>query len=217
MQNSKSYSLIVTLTVTFCLLLGSLFVVDNADAAQQRRSKRKSATAAKPADPRKRTTVQTLTVNVGTKKNAVELLYLNSPWGQTTFGYLEEGGSDYYSNRTWPFAHLKIHTKASYEGKSIEPGDYILYITPKNESNKQMSISLASFKLEANKKTFLVNGDVFTETPENIDVLTTKPVTFAKGAELINSLKIELTASGSDVNINMHYGDRTLTEKLTVN
>ncbi len=218
MQNSKLYSIIPTLVVTFCLLLSSVLIVDNAEAAQQkRRSRGKKAAAAKPADPRKLTRIQTLTVDVGSTKKAVELFYLNSPWGQTTFSYLEDGGNDYYSNRTWPFAHLKIKTKSNYEGKSVEPGDYVLYITPKNSDNKQMSISLASIKLETGQKTFLVNGDVFTETPENVNVVTTKPITFAKGAPLLNSLKIELTASGSDVNINMHYGDRTLTEKLTVN
>ncbi len=225
MQNSKLYSTIPTLVVTFCLLLGSVLIVDNVEAAQQkRRSRTKKAvaaettqTAAKPTDPRKLTRIQTVTVDVGSTKRAVELFYLNSPWGQTTFSYLEDGGNDYYSNRTWPFAHLKIKAKANYEGKSVEPGDYVLYITPKNGENKQMSISLASIKLEAGQKTFLVNGDVFTETPENVNLVTTKPITFAKGAPLLNSLKIELTASGSDVNINMHYGDRTLTEKLTVN
>lgn len=216
MQNSKKYNVVVTLIVTLCLILSSLFAINNADAAQQKRRKGKAA-AAKPADPRKRTTIQTAIANVGTKKNAVEVLYLNMPWGQTTFSYLEDGGSDYYSNRTWPFAHLKVHAKANYEGKSIEPGDYILYITPKNENNKQMSISLASLKLDAGQKTFLVNGDVFTETPENLTVITTKPIAFAKGAELINALKIDLTTSGSDVSINMHYGDRTLTEKLSLN
>jgi hypothetical protein len=216
MQNSKTSKFIVTLAVTFSLLMGSLFVINNAEAAQQRRGKGKSA-AAKPADPRKRTTVQTATIAVGAKKNAVEVLYLNSPWGPTTFGYLENGGNDYYSNRTWPFAHLKINAAAKYEGKSVEPGDYILYINPKNESNKQMSVSLASFKPEAGKRTFLVNGDVFTETPENLTVITTKPVTFAKGAEVANALKIALSAEGSNVNINLHYGDRTLTEKLSIN
>ncbi|MBI4851795.1 MAG: hypothetical protein HY819_08375 [Acidobacteria bacterium] len=212
----KKYSSIITLTITLCLLLSSLFVVNNAEAAQQKRRRGKAA-AAKTSDPRKLTRIQTTTIDVGSTKKAVEVLYLNSPWGATTFGYLEEGGNDYYSNRTWPFAHLKVNAKAKYEGKAIEPGDYILYITPKNNNNKQMSMSLASFKPEAGQKTFLVNGDVFTETPENINVITTRPVNFAKGAEVAKALKIALTANGSDVNINMHYGDRTLTEKVTIN
>lgn len=218
MQNSKKYSFILTLGVAICLFISSLAIVNNAEAGQQKRRRSGGKTAAaKPADPRKRTTIQTATVAVGSKKNALELLYLNMPWGQTTFGYLEDGGSDYYSNRTWPFAHLKVHSKATYDGHSIEPGDYILYITPKNDTNKQMSMSLASLKLDAGQRTFLVNGDVFTETPENVNVIATKPITFAKGAEMLNSLKIDLATSGSDVSINMHYGDRTLTEKLTIN
>lgn len=215
MQNSKKFNFGVTLTVTLCLILSSLFVINNAEAAQQKRKGK--AAAAKPADPRKLTRIQTVKAVVGGPKKSVELLYLNSPWGQTTFSYLEEGGNDYYSNRTWPFAHIKVNAKASYEGKSIEPGDYVLYITPKNDKNKQMSVSLASLKLDAGQRTFLVNGDVFTETPENLTVITTKPITFAKGAEVAKVLKIGLAVNGSDVSINMHYGDRTLTEKLTLN
>lgn len=227
MQNKKSlYSVITTITVTLCLFLSSFLMVDNALAATQkkhRRSKKTTSTstttaaAKKPVDPRSLTRVQTLSVDVNGNKNAVELRYLNMPWGEKTFSYLEDGGSEYYSNRTWPFAHVKLNTKATYEGKTVEPGDYILLITPKNDKNPQMSMSLASVKLEADQQTFLVNGDVFTETPDNAQVITSKPVQFAKGAELLNALKIELTSSGSEVNVNMHYGTRTLTEKFTIN
>lgn len=218
MQNKKFYSLVVTLSVAVCLFLSSFMIVDDAFAQQKRRRKKTGQTmSSKPADPRSATRIQTLAVNVGAKKKAVELLYLNMPWGQQTFSFIEDGGNDYYSNRTWPFAHIKVNTAANYQGKSITPGDYILYITPKNEKNPQMSISLASVKLPADKKTFLVNGDVFTETPEDIQVVTSRAIRFDKGAPMLKSLKIDLTASGSDVNIGLHYGDRTFTDKLTVN
>ncbi len=221
MQNKKIYSVIITIAVTLGLFLSSLLVVDNALAQKKhRRSKKTTSTATaskKPVDPRSLTKVQTASVEVNGNKNAVELLYLNLPWGEKTFSYLEDGGSEYYSNRTWPFAHVKLNTKATYEGKSIEPGNYILFITPKNDKNPQMSMSLASFKLEPDQQTFLVNGDVFTETPENAQVITSKPIQFAKGAPMLNALKIEVTTHGSEVNVNMHYGDRTLTEKFTIN
>lgn len=172
---------------------------------------------AKKPDPRKQTTIQRSFVASGKARKAIEVLYLNLPFGETTFGYLEKGGNDYYSNRTWPFAHIKLAVKAQYEDKTLAPGNYVIYITPKSEENPVMSLTLASFKPKPKEITFLTPGDVFTDTPENTVEIKTKPIAFTKGAAAIDHLEIELQKESEDVNINIHYGDRTLTEKLKLN
>lgn len=170
------------------------------------------------ADPRKATTIQVATFDDGKTKNAVEVRYLNLPFGEATFGYMEVGGNRYYSNRTWPIMHMKLARQAVYDGKTLQPGDYVFFITPKSEKLKadSMMFSLASFKPDAARGTFLVPGDVFTETPKDAVVISQKPVTFGKGANNSPALQVSVGKEGDAVSIKLHYGNRTLTEKLTL-
>ena len=70
----------------------------------------------KKVDKRKLTTIQTASVDVGATKKAVEVRYLNLPWGKATFGYIETGidprNGQYYAKRSWPVAHLRISAPA---------------------------------------------------------------------------------------------------------
>lgn len=167
-------------------------------------------------DPRKTTTIQTAATDMGDTKSAVEVRYLNLPFGAPTFGYMEVGGDRYYSNRTWPILHLKLARKAMYDGKTLQPGDYVFFITPKSEKLKStsMMLSLASFKPDAASGTFLVPGDVFTDTPKDAVVISQKPVMFGKGAPNSPALQVAVGKESDGVSIKLHYGDRTLTEKL---
>lgn len=203
---SNSLRKIAAMTAYLCLVSASLIFISQTACAQEGQT----------MDKRKLTTIQTAAVGVGDKKNAVEVRYLNLPFGAATFGYMEKGGNRFYSNRTWPIAHLKLATTATYEGKKLAPGDYVFIITPKSETFKTetMTLSLASFKPETEGGTFLKPGDVFTTTPKDVTVISQKPVTFASGAPLNENLKIALEKTGETVAINIHYGDRTLTEKL---
>lgn len=160
-------------------------------------------------DKRKLTTIQTA------KADAVEVRYLNLPWGEATFGYLEAGGNGYYSTRTWPFAHLTLEKQASWDGKTLAPGDYVLYITPKSDS-APMTLTVASFK-PGESGTFLVPGNVFVETPANVTVVGTKPVTFAKKDPVAPELAIQVEKAGDGADLMVHYGNRWLSEHLTMN
>ncbi|HEX8000625.1 MAG TPA: hypothetical protein VF528_19755 [Pyrinomonadaceae bacterium] len=192
-----------------CLTLTSVLSVLAQDGAMGGQGK---------TDPRKLTTIQVAATDDGETKNAVEVRYLNLPFGAPTFGYMENGGDRYYSNRTWPILHMKLARAATYEGKSLLPGDYVFYITPKSEQLKtnSMMLTLASFKPTAANGTFLVAGNVFTETPKDAVVVSQKPVTFGKGAPVSSALQVSVGKEGKDVSIKLHYGDRTLTEKLVL-
>ena len=159
-------------------------------------------------DKRKLTTIQTA------KGDAVEVRYLNLPFGERTFGYMSVGGDDYYSNRTWPIAHLTVAKTASWQGHDLAPGDYVLYITPKSAS-APMSLTVASFKPN-DKGTFLVAGDVFVETPKDAVAVATVPVTFDKKDPMVDHLDIAVNKAGDGSDIVIHYGDHWLTQHLAV-
>lgn len=166
-------------------------------------------------DKRKQTTIQTVTVDVGKAKEAVTVKFLNSPWGEKTFSYLEVGGSAYYSTRDWPFAHLKLAGKAKWIGVELEPGDYVWVVTPKSES-APMSLSLWKFTPDATG-TFLVAGDVFTERPKDAMMVASTPIVFEKDKPLVDHLEITAKANGKKTSIVVHYGTRSITEELALN
>jgi hypothetical protein len=174
-----------------------------------------AAMGAQGVDRRKETTIVTSAVDVGSTKGAIEVRYLNVPFGETTFGYLESGGSDYYSTRTWPFAHLKLATSAKVAGKTLSAGDYVLYVTPKS-ATVPMSLSVASFKPGASG-TFLVAGNVFTETPKDAVEVVKVPVTFTKGGPSIDHLEIVLDSASKGAEMKVHYGDRWLSQTIEAN
>lgn len=170
-------------------------------------------------DKRKLTTIQTAAADYGATKNAVEVRYLNLPWGEATFGYIENGvdprNEGYYAARTWPIAHLRLNVPATWEGKQLAPGDYAIVITPRDQkSNKDMTLALASFKPAEDGGTFLKAGNVFVETPKDAQVISQKTIKFDKGAPVASQLEVWVGKQGNDVEIKFHYGDRTHTEKL---
>jgi hypothetical protein len=202
--------------LTFVALLS--FVAGNAFAQDTMGG---MAQGEKKVDKRKLTTIQTASVDVGGTKNAVEVRYLNLPWGKATFGYIETGidprNGNYYAKRSWPVAHLRLATPARYQGKTLTPGDYAIIITPKNPETKAgMKLAIASFKPAAENGTFLVPGNVFAEAPSDSTVIAEHEVAFAEGAPMVEELHIWTGAEGKTVSIKINYGDRTLTEKLTL-
>ncbi|MFN2598076.1 MAG: hypothetical protein ABR563_12925 [Pyrinomonadaceae bacterium] len=172
-----------------------------------------------PVDKRKLTTIQTAAADYGTTKDAVQVRYLNLPWGEATFGYIETGldprNKGYYSGRAWPIAHLRLNVPATWEGKKLAPGDYAIVITPRDaKANKDMTIALESFTPTDAGGTFLKAGDVFVETPKGATVVAAKTVKFDKGAPVAPQLEVWVGKSGKKVDIKFHYGDRTHTERL---
>lgn len=164
-------------------------------------------------DPRKATTIQTTTAKLGKVNDGLTIRYLNLPWGPTTFGYMENGGNQYYSKRTWPLAHFTLKAKADFFGKTLEPGDYVLVITPKGLAN-EMGMQIGSFTPKGENGTYLVPGNVFTDTPE-FKTVAAKPVKFASGAPMSDTLKFNLAPKGNKIEIRIHYGDRLYVDTMT--
>lgn len=165
-------------------------------------------------DKRKQTTIQTVTLDVARNKEAVTVKFLNLPWGEKTFSYLEVGGDDYYSTRDWPFAHLKLTRKAKWIGADLEPGDYVWVVTPKS-ATQPMGLSIWKFTPGASG-TFLVAGDVFTDRPADAVMVASKLVTFERDKPLVDHLDIKAAVNGKKVAVTVNYGTRSITEELTL-
>ncbi|MBA3322028.1 MAG: hypothetical protein H0T45_11370 [Pyrinomonadaceae bacterium] len=208
-MKNRTRTLVRTVTAT-TLILAMLSAIGLSGMAQQQ-----------GMDKRRQTTIQQASVDHGQVKNAASLRYLNLPWGASTFGYIETGvdtgNNGYYSSRTWPIAHLTLAHPATHNGQKLSAGDYVIYITPKGAAkNDSMTLTIASFQPAEKGGSFLKAGNVFAETPANATAVSQKPVAFAKGGQMIDHLEITMTQNKKDVMINFHYGDRTLTEKLTL-
>jgi hypothetical protein len=171
-------------------------------------------------DKRKLTTIQSASADYDKTPKAVEVRYLNLPWGEATFGYIETGidtrNGGYYTGRAWPIAHLHLAVPAVYDGKDLKPGDYAFVITPRNaKTNTDMTLALEWFKPAAEGGSFLKAGDVFVEVPRDAVVVTQKTIKFAKGGDPVDQLQMWVGKQGkNEIEIKFHYGDRTLTEKL---
>jgi len=163
-------------------------------------------------DPRKATTIQTTSARLGNVADAVMVRYLNLPWGPQTFGYIENGGNQFYSTRTWPVAHLTLKTRVKFFGREFEPGDYVLTIVPKGLAPK-MGMQVRSFQPSGEGGTFLVPGNVFTETPDG-PIVASRPIEFTPGAPQSDALRISLVPRKNMVEMTINYGDRSFTEKL---
>jgi hypothetical protein len=202
------------LTTLFAL---ALFAACAAVAAAQDAAGRMAAPAR--VDKRKLTTVQTAAADYGKTKGAVEVRYLNLPWGETTFGYIETGidsrNNGYYSGRSWPIAHLRLAVPATWGGHRLAPGDYAFVITPRDaKANRDMTIALESFTPAESGGSFLKAGDVFVDTPKDAKLVAEKTVKFDKGGPVAPQLEVGVGRSGDGVDIKFHYGDRTHTETL---
>ena len=174
-----------------------------------------------PVDKRKLTTVQTAAADCGDVNHAVVVRYLNLPFGEATFNYVETGkdpaNGGYYSGRTWPIAHLRLAAPAAHDGKRLAPGDYVIYITPRDPAkNADMTLSIATFKPAMTGGTFLKPGDVFVETPKDAQVVSQKKVKFARGASKVDELQVWVGKQNDKVDIKFQYGDRTLVETLNL-
>jgi hypothetical protein len=161
------------------------------------------------AQTREQTTIQTTTFDVPNVKDAAAFSYLDFPWGEVTFGYIEKGTKgNYYGERTWPFAQLNTKTALTLEGAKIAPGQYALVITPGGE-DKPMSLSVISFV----GPTFLKPGNIFSPAPKGTSVYT-KDVSFQTVDTSFDHMKIETVGTATGFDLVVIYGNRRLVKSF---
>src|SRR5215831_18278081 len=122
---------------------------------------------------REQTTIQTVSVAVNGKTDAITVRYLNLPWGEKTFQYIEKGEDNYYGTRSWPFARMTTTIAVKYGAQDLSPGAYALVLNP---AKKGQALTLTILKL-ADDKEFLQPGNIFVEVPGGKQVVTV-PVSF---------------------------------------
>lgn len=161
------------------------------------------------AQTREQTTIQTATADIGAVKEAVTVDYLNYPWGEVTFSYIEHGTKDsYYGERDWAFAQLDTKSALTMDGTKINPGQYALVISPGGGS-KPMTLSVIQF----DGPTFLKAGNVFAPAPKGTSIYS-QPVSFQTVDATVDHMKIDIapTAQGCDLVVN--YGNRRLVKSF---
>jgi len=162
------------------------------------------------AQTRAQTTIHTATFAKGPLTDAVIVSYLNFPWGETSFNYIEKGTKgSYYGERTWPFAQLDSKIPLTFEGTRLNAGQYALVINPGDET-KSMSMSIIPFE----GATFLKAGNIFSPTPKATAVYT-KDVAFETVGEVVDHMKIAVAPNDQGFDLVVNYGNRKLTKSFT--
>ncbi len=162
------------------------------------------------AQTREETTIQNATADLGKVKGAINVQYLNFPWGEVTFSYIEHGTKgSYYGERNWPFAQLDTKVPLNLDGTKINPGQYALVISPGSEA-KPMSLSLVQFEGE----TFLKAGNVFSPVPKG-DTIYSKDITFETVDTTADHMKIDVNPTTQGVDLIVDYGNRRLEKSFT--
>jgi hypothetical protein len=161
------------------------------------------------AQTREQTTLQNASLDLASIKEAVTVTYLNFPWGEVTFSYIEHGTKGtYYGERTWPFAQLDTKIPLTLEGSKLTPGQYALIIVPGEEA-KPMTLSVVQFE----GATFVKPGNVFSPAPHG-NAVYKKDVTFSTVDALLDHMKIDLLSTGQGFDLMVNYGNRRLTKSF---
>lgn len=162
------------------------------------------------AQTREQTTIQTTAIDLGSVKGAVAFSYLNLPWGEKTFSYIEHGVKDsYYGERTWPFAQMDTKVSLTVDGTKLAPGQYALVITPGSDA-KSMTFSVVRFE----GPTFLKPGNVFSPTPKGAS-LVSKDAEFATVEALTDHMNIETQKTKDGFTMIVNYGNRKFTKAFS--
>ncbi|MBZ5551772.1 MAG: hypothetical protein LAO21_03550 [Acidobacteriia bacterium] len=161
------------------------------------------------AQTREQTTLQAASLDLATIKDAVAVSYLNFPWGEVTFSYIEHGTKGtYYGERTWPFAQLDTKIPLTFEGTKLNPGQFALVIIP-GEDVKPMTLSVVQF----DGPTFVKPGNIFSPAPKG-NLVYKKDVSFSTVDTVFDHMKIELASTGQGFDLIVNYGNRRLTKSF---
>ena len=119
---------------------------------------------------REQTTIQSVSATVKGKPDAIVVKYLDLPWGEKTFEYVEKGEDNYYGTRSWPFARMIVSVPVRIEDHQLSPGSYALVLNP---AKKSQPLAITLIKLPDDKE-FLQPGNVFVEVPSGQAVFSSR-------------------------------------------
>ena len=164
------------------------------------------------AQTREQTTIQTASMDVKDKKAAITVKYLDLPWGEKTFTYIEKGDDNYYGTRSWPFARLITTVPVKLEDHDLTPGNYALVINP---AKKGQGMAITVVQISGDGE-FLQSGNVFVEAPTGKTIFSA-PAVFDTGDKVLaDHMKITLGQAETGVTFTVLYGNRKLNRLLVV-
>ena len=161
---------------------------------------------------REQTTIHTTSLDVKDKKAAITVKYLDLPWGEKTFTYIEKGEDNYYGTRSWPFARLITTVPVKLEDHDLVPGNYALVINPAKKG-QTMAFTVAQISGDGE---FLQPGNVFVEVPAGKTIFSV-PATFETGDKVLaDHMQIVLGQADNGITLTVLYGNRRLNRLLIV-
>jgi len=161
---------------------------------------------------REQTTIQTASLDVKDKKAAITVKYLDLPWGEKTFTYIEKGDDNYYGTRSWPFARLITTVPVKLEDHDLTPGNYALVINP---AKKGQTMAMTVVQVSGDGE-FLQPGNVFVEVPTGKTIFSA-PATFETGDKVLaDHMKVVLGQADNGITLTVLYGNRKLNRLLVV-
>jgi hypothetical protein len=164
------------------------------------------------AQTREQTTIQTAKASVKDKSDAIAIKYLNLPWGEKTFEYLEKGTDEYYSTRSWPFARIIVGVPVHINDHSLTTGNYALVLTPAKKG-QPMVVSVIRLNDE---KEFMQPGNIFVEVPAG-KTLFSEPANFQTMDQAsADHMKATLDSDDKGVTLNIVYGNRKFSRLITI-
>jgi len=164
------------------------------------------------AQTREQTTIQTASLDVKDKKTAITVKYLDLPWGEKSFSYIEKGDDNYYGTRSWPFARMITTIPVKLEDHDLAPGNYALVINPAKKG-QPMAFTVTQISGDGE---FLQPGNVFVEVPTGKTIFST-PVTFETGDKVLaDHMKIVLGQADNGITLTVLYGNRKLNRLIVV-
>ena len=164
------------------------------------------------AQSREQTTIQSATLDVKGKPAAITVKYLDLPWGEKSFTYIEKGEDNYYGTRSWPFARLITTIPVKLENHDLAAGNYALVINPAKKG-QPMAISVIQMSGDAE---FLQAGNVFVEVPAGKTIFSA-PALFDTGDKVLaDHMKVVLGQAETGVTLTVLYGNRKLNRLLVV-
>ncbi len=140
------------------------------------------------------------------KASGAEAEFAGTPWRPDIFEAMETGGTT--PQRAWAFARLNTSWYFAMDGRAIEPGRYVLVLTPKT-GTLPMTLEL---RRGAGRELF-ADANAMLPPPDG-ETVYKAPATFVPSPEPVPALDVTLAGWSDGVVLTIRYGNRKLTKEL---
>jgi len=140
------------------------------------------------------------------KASGAEAEFVNTPWRPDIFEAMETGGTT--PQRAWAFARLSTSWYFAMDGTVIQPGRYVLVLTPKT-GTLPMTLEV---RRGPGRELFADPNAI--APPQGGETVYKAPAAFAPSDEPVPALDVTLAGWSDGVVLTIRYGNRKLAKEL---